>query len=161
MKTRFWLAFRRIMKSIISPLLCLFLLGCSAESYSPDTNFYGTSVFGKWRMVSYADNKQVPFDVTLELKSEQDSLGRNIITGKSPLNFYFSTFTINSADNNIIIYDIQSTKIAGAIPQVSFEKNYYEILSKVTKYEISENGKTLKLILPSTENQHITYNLTQ
>ncbi|MDP5121891.1 MAG: META domain-containing protein [Spirosomaceae bacterium] len=149
------------MKSIISPLLCLFLLGCSADGYSPDPNFYETSVFGKWRMVSYADNKQIPFDVTLELKSEKDSLGRNIITGKSPLNFYFSTFTINPSDSAITVYDIQSTKIEGAVSQVSFEKNYYEMLTKVKKYEISESGKTLNLILPSTENQHIVYNLTQ
>ncbi len=146
------------MKSALSLILCLFLVGCSAENYSPVQALYGTSVFGKWRMISYADNKPIPFDVRLELKSEQDSLGRYIITGKSPLNFYFSTFTINLMDSSIIIYDIQSTKIYGAASQASFEEKYYKMLSKATKYEISNNGKTLKLILPIAENQHIICN---
>jgi heat shock protein HslJ len=118
-------------------------------------------LFGKWRMVSYADNKQVPFDVTIELKNERDSSGRYIMTGKSPLNFYFSTFDIDDAKSAITVYDIQSTKIDGNAPSVLFEKGYYELLTKVKNYEISNNGETLKLILPVIENQHITYKLIQ
>jgi heat shock protein HslJ len=118
-------------------------------------------LFGKWRMVSYADNKQIPFDVTIELKNEKDSSSRYIITGKSPLNFYFSTFDIDDTKNSITVYDIQSTKIGGSTSSVSFEKEYYELLTKIKSYEISNNGETLKLILPVIENQHITYKLIQ
>jgi heat shock protein HslJ len=118
-------------------------------------------LFGKWQMVSYADNKQILLNVTIELKSERDSSGHYMITGKSPLNFYFSTFDIDDTNNLITVYDVQSTKIGGGALSVSFEKNYYELLTKIKSYEVSNSGKTLKLILPVIENQHITYKLIQ
>lgn len=149
------------MKFILLLLPCLFLLSCSDESNSPYEHMDINPLFGKWRMVSYADNKQIPFDVTIELKSERNSSGHHMITGKSPLNFYFSTFDIDDTKNLITVYDIQSTKIEGGTLSVSFERNYYELLTKIKNYEISNNGETLKLILPVVENQHITYKLTQ
>lgn len=145
------------MKFISSTALCLFLLGCSTVDYAPQHST--NSVFGKWRMVSYADSKQVPFDVTIELKNERDSLGRYIIAGKSPLNFYFSTFEMDTSTSSMTVYDIQSTKIEGNHPSSLFEKDYYERLTKTKSYEISNNGDTLKLILPIIENQHIIYKL--
>lgn len=141
------------MKFILPLILCLFLSGCSVEQYTPNSN----TVFGKWQLISYIDGQEIPFDVTIELKSETDSSGKYIIHGKSPLNFYFSTFEIDFATKGIRLFDIQITKVEGEINAASFESKYYETLSKVINYELSNEGKTMKLLLPESENQHLIY----
>lgn len=144
------------MKLTLHLLICLLLAGCSAEKVSVDP-LPSAAVFGKWKMKSYADGKEIPFDVTIEMKSEKDSSGRYIIRGKSPLNFYFSTFEIDFTTKSIQLFDIQITKVEGESNIVSFENTYYETLSKIVNYEVSSDGKTMKLLLPKSENQHIMY----
>lgn len=110
-------------------------------------------------MESYADGQKIPYGVTLELKPEKDSLGRHIIQGKSPINFYFSTFEIDFNTKAIEVFDIQITKIEGGANIISFENNYYETLSKANHYELSNDGNIMTLFLPESENQYITYRL--
>ena len=110
-------------------------------------------------MQSYADGREIPFDVTIELKPETDSLGRHIINGKSPLNFYFSTFEVDVSSKAIKIFDIQITKMEGSSNTVLFENNYLETLSKVDHYEVSKSSGVLKLLLPDSTNQYIIYRL--
>lgn len=108
-------------------------------------------------MKSYADGKEIPFDVTIEMKSETDSSGRYIIRGKSPLNFYFSTFEIDFTNKAIQLFDIQITKVEGESNIVSFENTYYETLSQIVNYEVSNDGKTMRLLLPESSSQYIIY----
>lgn len=145
------------MKLTLNLLVCLLLSGCSAENISTDNAPRAVEIFGKWKMESYADGQKVPFDVTIELKNETDSSGRYIINGKSPLNFYFSTFELYANSKGIKLYDIQITKVEGNLEALSFESNYYKTLSKISGYELSPDGKTLKLLLPQLNNQYIIY----
>lgn len=145
------------MKLTLYLLVCLLLSGCSAENISADNFPRPIKIFGKWKMESYADGQKVPFDVTIELKDEIDSSGRYIITGKSPLNFYFSTFELYVNSKGIKLYDIQITKVEGSLEATSFENNYYKTLSNISSYELSNDGKTLKLLLPQLNNQYIIY----
>lgn len=110
-------------------------------------------------MESYSDGQKIPYDVTLELKPEKDSLGRYIIYGKSPLNFYFSTFELDFNTKAIEVFDIQITKVEGEADALLFETKYYETLSKVNHYELSSDGKLMTLLLPNTENEYLLYKL--
>lgn len=146
------------MKQALRLLCCFFLIGCSAEKISGD-RYGGEKIFGKWKMENYADGRKIPYDVTLELKSEKDNLGRHIIHGKSPLNFYFSTCEVDFNDKSIELFDIQITKVEGEANAVSFETKYYEKLAKINHYEISDDGKHMTLLLPDVENEYILYKL--
>lgn len=145
------------MKQVSSLLICVLLLtSCAAESVS-GYNSGNDQIFGKWKLKNYADGRAVPFEVTIEFKNETDSLGKYIISGKSPLNVYYSTFELQRNSRSINLFDIQITKIDGTPEVLLFENRYFETLSKVARYEISEDGKVLTLLLPESEKQHITY----
>lgn len=124
-------------------------------------NGYGSQFlpFGQWQLVSYSDGKKVPYEVSLEIKNETDEKGHYIISGKSNVNFYFSTCSIDNNQKKIMLYGVGSTKISGTTEEIEFETNYYQLLGSVERYELSNNNNRLTLYLSERTNQYLVFSL--
>ena len=126
----------------------IFLMSnCSKqESILPNTNANDIhSPFGKWKFASYADGKKIDSVITLELSAEKNQENLYPINGKSIVNFYFAYISVNETSKEIKISTLGSTKMAGSPQNMQFESAYFEKLSKVNKYELSNNQLILYL----------------
>lgn len=139
----------------------LFLFSCESEMENSLTAMDAyrnvQTPFGKWKLTNYADGKKITSDVTLEIKNETDASGNFIINGKSSVNFYFSTCSIDFNQKTMTFYGVGSTKISGPTADITFETNYYQLLAKVERYEFKKNNTELILYLPATEKQHLVF----
>lgn len=142
-------------------LLGLLLFSCESEMENSLTTMDAyrnvQTPFGKWKLVSYADGKKITYDVILEIKNETDATGNFIINGKSSVNFYFSTCSIDFNRKTMTFYGVGSTKISGPTADITFETNYYQLLAKTERYELTNDNTELKLYLPTSEKQQLLF----
>jgi heat shock protein HslJ len=96
-----------------------------------------SELLGQWKFKSYADGKTPAFDVTLEIK---DEAGKYAFSGRSSVNFYFTSPKIDESKKSISIEDVGSTKIAGSFEANQFEAAYYENLRNVERYELKDKN---------------------
>ncbi len=149
----------------------MLLISCkSSEEISPEYNDKSyslaakisendTQLFGLWKMQSYADLKETPYDISLEFKNEKRDDGRFILSGKGPINFYFGSFEINHSESKIKFSTIGGTKIAGSALEMTYETTYFNKLASAEKIGLSTDGKTLILYLPEDTKDKIIYKL--
>lgn len=133
------------------------------ESLTPNDNLdYNLAtkdlIFGKWKLLENKLNTKFPYEIILELKNEKNEKGKYVLSGKSSINFYQASFTIN--DNYITIGSISVTEISGNALAKNFEEEYLRTLSEVNHFEISNETLTLnnnrdKLILYTKSEQLI------
>lgn len=146
---------------IIVALLFLFAWTTSCkgdEAVEPDGSAFAIAVangyrlpFGKYNLETYEDNKQILYDVVLEVKNEKDEDDLYIINGQSTINFYFAKFETDFQKQSITIHAVGSTKIQGSLPEAVFEQEYLERLANVQGYRLNTDGDQLTLNLPDTK----------
>jgi heat shock protein HslJ len=149
----------------------IFLIGCKAsdeispnvydQSYSLSTkvNENQNLIFGNWKMQSYADLKDCPYDISLELKIEKSEDGKYILNGKAPVNFYFGGFELQSKDTKISFSNLGGTKIAGSSEAMKYEDIFFKKLASVESIGLSVDSKTLILYLPEVTKDKIIFKL--
>lgn len=131
------------MKIILKTLIIcsLFLSACSkeiVEANALSSSAIGQSeLLGQWRFKNYADSKTPAFDVTLEIKDEEDKYAFN---GRSSVNFYFISPEINESKKTISVEVVGSTKIAGTDEANQFEMTYFENLKNIERYELKDKN---------------------
>jgi heat shock protein HslJ len=131
------------MKYLIKLILIntLLLSACSKEMVEADAMknsvLKQSELLGQWKFKSYADGKTPAFDVTLEIK---DEAGKYAFSGRSSVNFYFTSPKIDESKKSISIEDVGSTKIAGSFEANQFEAAYYENLRNVERYELKDKN---------------------
>jgi hypothetical protein len=147
------------------------MTACSkGDSVSPNSDYQGLgsvnngkggvlAPFGTWKMIGYEDNVVTPYDISIEIKNEKNEIGQYIINGKSHVNFYFAFFRSDFEKRTMAVFGVGGTKIKGSAEDMRYEEDYWLKLSKVERYEISDNGQTLTLHLPEKDKQKITYKL--
>ncbi len=115
--------------------------------------------FGTWKLVGYEDGKTTPYEINIAFKNEKNELGQYLIDGKSTVNFYFAYFTADFEKRTIELYGVGGTQIKGGAAEMAYEENYWIRLSKVVRYEITDDSQTLILHSPEKDKQKITYKL--
>ncbi|MCP9753848.1 META domain-containing protein [Lacihabitans sp. CCS-44] len=141
-------------------LLILFLMlnACkSGDAISPDDSYTiglasRSSIHSKWKLVSFENNQKINYEVVLEFKAERNEKGRQILSGKSSINFYQADFIIENS--KLVISNLSKTEIAGNASAEAFEAEYLKRLSETTNFNISSETLTL-----STAKQQMTFKL--
>jgi heat shock protein HslJ len=129
----------------------------SDDAIGPNDNYITglasrSSIYSKWKLVSYETNKKISYDVVLEFKNEKNEKGSNIVSGKSSINFYQADFV--TENNKLKISNLIMTQIGGSSEAMKFEDDYLKRLVEVTNFNISDET----LILSSTK-QKMTFKL--
>jgi heat shock protein HslJ len=128
-------------------LLLLALNGCkNDQAIDPDKNYTTgladkSSIYAKWQLSAYESGQKIPYDVILEFKTEKNEKGRNILSGKSSINFYQADFSI--VNTKININNLVMTEIAGNASATAFEKDYLLRLAEVSSFDLSGENLTL------------------
>ena len=128
-------------------LLLLALNGCkNDQAIDPDKNYTAgladkSSIYAKWKLSAYESGQKIPYDVILEFKTEKNEKGRNILSGKSSINFYQADFSI--VNTKININNLVMTEIAGNASATAFEKDYLLRLAEASSFDLSGENLTL------------------
>lgn len=99
------------------------------------------SIYTKWQLLGFETGERIPYEVVLEFKTEKNEKGRNILSGKSSINFYQADFSLNN--NKITIDNLTMTEIAGNTKAMALEKEYFKRLSETTNFSIANEKLTL------------------
>ncbi|WP_255036149.1 META domain-containing protein [Lacihabitans soyangensis] len=139
-------------------ILFLMLNGCkSDDAISPDDNYIAglaskSSIYAKWKLVSFENNQKINYEVVLEFKPEKNEKGSQILSGKSSINFYQADFIIDGS--KLAINNLSVTEIAGNPSATAFETEYLKRLSETTNFKTSNETLTL-----SSAKQQMTFKL--
>ncbi|MBP6620036.1 MAG: META domain-containing protein [Leadbetterella sp.] len=139
-------------------ILFLMLNACkSDDAISPSDNYTAglasrSSIYSKWKLVSFENNQKINYEVVLEFKNEKNEKGSQILSGKSIINFYQADFIIDGS--KLVISNLSMTEIAGNASATAFEMEYLKRLSETTNFNIS--NETLNL---SSAKQQMTFKL--
>ena len=148
------------MKKLVVFLMAssLYLVSCESEKIDAPSASYdalrASSLLGQWKFKSYADGKTSKYDVTLEIKNEEEN--KVTINGRSSVNFYFADAELDEAKRTIKFPVLGSTKIAGAPDANAFEMTYYESLRNVDRYDFKDKN-TLVFYLTKPANEAIYF----
>jgi heat shock protein HslJ len=128
--------------------LVLFAVACNSakNNTSMKSDSYKTSLIeGTWE-VNYIMNAPKPVEV-LFLKAKPVitfTVNKNTISGNSGCNNFNGEFTID--DNKIIVADALATT-RKMCPDMTGEQLFLETLKKINTYSVTNQGKTLNLIM--------------
>ncbi len=163
----------KILKLFNMKILVLFfvLVSCasSEDNVSPslkvsmaNSDASISPIFNTWKLVSFEDNKAVKFDVILEIKPERNEKGLFTITGKSTVNFYYAFFEADFAKNALKINGVSGTKIGTSLAsEATFEKEYWERLAAVEKFEVSSDRTKMTLFLPDITKKKMNFQISK
>ena len=134
--------------SAIEPQDC-----CSQQ----DLSIQSQEIFGNWRFVRYEGQKPSKYSISMEIKNEVNSQGFYQLSGKSPVNFYFASFTLNKQKAEIKLEGIGGTKMAGPTEDMQAEYEYWQKLSAVSSFRISSDNQTLTFSLPAPQTDKLIF----
>ncbi|GAB3504068.1 META domain-containing protein [Emticicia fontis] len=144
------------MKKVMILLMAssLFLASCESEQIdAPSASFdalRASSLLGQWKFKSYTDGVTPKYDVSLEIKNEEQN--KVTINGRSSVNFYFADADLDEGKKTIKFPVLGTTKIAGTPEANAFEMTYYESLRNVDRYDFKDkNTLVLYLAKPAGE----------
>ena len=154
-------------------ILVLFfvLVSCasSEESVSPsfsargaNADALGSPIFNTWKLESFEDNKIIKYEISLEIKPDRNEKGLFSLTGKSIVNFYYAFFEADFSKNTLKIDAISSTKIGASLTsEATFEKEYWEKLMAVEKFEVSADKTKMTLFLPVITKKKLNFQISK
>ncbi len=107
---------------------------------------FTTLVLGGCSTVEKTDNQLLGKEFIMVKNNEKQNItigfDENNYSGFSGVNNYFGKYTIDG--NNIKFDKMGATMMAGPIPQMNAEREYFDKLVTVTNYEIKNKKLTLK-----------------
>ena len=134
--------------STIEPQDC-----CSQQ----DLSIQSLGIFGNWRFVRYEGQKPSKYVISMEIKDEVNSQGLYQLSGKSQVNFYFSSFTLNKQKGEIKLEGIGGTKMAGPQEDMQAEYEYWQKLDAVSSFLLSDDLQTLTFSLPAPQTDKLVF----
>lgn len=134
--------------STVEPQEC-----CSQQ----DLSIQSVGIFGNWRFVRYQEQKPSKYVISMEIKDEVNSQGLYQLSGKSPVNFYFSSFTLNKQKGEIKLEGIGGTKMAGPQEETEAEYEYWRKLAAVSSFRLSDDLQTLTFSLPAPQTDKLIF----
>ncbi len=134
--------------STIEPQDC-----CSQQ----DLSIQSLGIFGNWRFVRYEGQKPSKYVISMEIKDEVNSQGLYQLSGKSQVNFYFSSFTLNKQKGEIKLEGIGGTKMAGPQEDMQAEYEYWQKLAAVSSFRLSDDLQTLTFSLPAPQTDKLVF----
>lgn len=146
------LKFKKMKNISVAVILLIVILGLTACHTSKDTsqnsnttNMKANLIDGTWE-ANYIMNTPRPFaDLYAETKPEitfNSSTGK--VTGASGCNNFNGTFT---HDGNKVTFGENFAMTRKMCPDMAGETTFMETLTKVNTYSVTEQGKTLNLIM--------------
>lgn len=138
----------------------LFFGSCKSDpdlspSLDNKTQNLGTvnGLYGKWKLYSLDNGSELPYNVWLEIKSERNEKGLNIINGKSFINFFNASFTWDASNKGFKVYDLINTEIAGSKKEQDLETEFFKRFLDTKLYEINTKGELIfKISTASKQN---------
>lgn len=152
-------------------ILLFVLVSCTSsdESVSPNFAAIGANsdtslspIFNTWKLVSFEDSKAIKYEISLEVKPIKNDKGLFTITGKSTVNFYYAFFEADFLKNTLKMDGVSGTKIGTLLAsEATFEKDYWERLAAVEKFEISADKTKMTLFLPDNTKKKLNYQISK
>lgn len=115
------------------------------------------ALFGTWKLQHYADGKKVNTAITWQLAPEKNEQGLYQLSGKGPVNFYFSQASLQEATQTIQLNGIGATKMAGPPEAMQQETLFFQRLADIRHYAVSADQNTLVLTLGSPQVESLTF----
>ena len=134
--------------SNIEPQAC-----CGQQNLS----IQSSGIFGNWRFVRYEGQKPSKYVISMEIKDERNSQGLYQLSGKSPVNFYFSSFALDKQKGEIKLEGIGGTKMAGPQEDMQAEYEYWQKLAAVSSFRLSDDAQTLTFSLPAPQTDKLVF----
>jgi heat shock protein HslJ len=122
-----------------------------------DLSIQSVGIFGNWRFVRYDGKKPSKYSISMEIKNEINSQGFYQLSGKSPVNFYFSSFSLDKSKAEIKLQGIGGTKMAGPQEEMEAEYEYWQKLGAVTTFRLTDDNQTLIFSLPAPQTDKLIF----
>ncbi|MGR3811754.1 META domain-containing protein [Jiulongibacter sp. NS-SX5] len=115
---------------------------------------------GRYSLSFYENIQKVPYEVILDVSDKRNEDGDFLINGRSAVNFYESSSTIQTTDKQFKIKSLAATEIAGSAEELKFENEYFNRLLQVSHFELKAEGKTLVLFLNGENTSFMSFTLS-
>jgi hypothetical protein len=152
-------------------VLLFVLVSCASSEESVSPSFAATGansdaslspIFNTWKLVSFEDSKTIKYEISLEIKPVRNEKGLFAITGKSTVNFYYAFFEADFLKSTLKIDGVSGTKIGTLLAsEANFEKDYWERLAAVEKFEVSADKTRMTLFLPDITKKKLNYQISK
>jgi len=100
-----------------------------------DRSLAGTS----WRLTAWSENLKVPSEFPVTAKFTETE-----ISGRSAVNTYGGKYSAAS-DGKFSVGPIAMTEMAGPEPAMRTERTFHDLMAKVKRYRIEQDGRLLLL----------------